>query len=291
MDFELFKKIIDEAQFFVYAIELFLGGESLLHPDAIRMVEYAKSKNLRVILHTNATILTPKKSKDLIESGLDILSFSFDGYDKETYERLRANASFEVTLNNIINFLKLKKEMKAKRPYTVLQSLEMVEPKQCQNKQTTEGFSAYFKSLPLNEWHVARAHNWAGTIAHFGERPKNVIYNACRFIWFAMAITWDGTAVACCDDLLYKYRIGNVKDNELLSLWNNKKMIFLRRTLAGGRYQDTELCARCNKLWVPENSLQTLIPYGDMVARIILGEETAGKLTKILRSQNLTYFG
>jgi radical SAM protein with 4Fe4S-binding SPASM domain len=290
MNFELFKKIIDEAESFVYDVLLFLGGESLLHADIIKMIEYAKSRNLKVILHTNATILTPNKSRDLIESGLDVVSFSFDGYDKETFERSRVNANFEDTLDNIIDFLRTKKEVKGKKPYTILQSLEIVNSKQYPDNQSKERFLAYFKSLPLNEHYIVRAHNWAGTI-QIGERPKNAIYNPCRFIWFAMAIAWDGTVVPCCDDLLHKYRIGNIKDNELLSLWNNKRMVSLRKTLAEGRYQDIELCSRCSKLWIPRNSLQTMIPYGDIASHIILGDEIVGKLRKILAHGRFLYYG
>jgi radical SAM protein with 4Fe4S-binding SPASM domain len=294
MNFELFEKAIDEAESYVYAILLFLGGESLLHPDIIRMIEYAKSKNLRVILHTNATILTPEKSKGLIESGLDVISFSFDGYDKKTYERLRANASFEVALNKIIDFLRVKKEMKAQRPYTILQSLEIIEQKACKpykDNQSKENFLAHFESLPLNEHHIVRAHDWAGTIFQIGERPKNVVYNPCRLVWYAMAIAWDGTVVACCDDLLYQYKIGNVKNNDLLGLWNNRKMVFLRKKLAEGRYRDIEPCARCSKLWIPRNSLQLMIPYGDEISHIIFGDEIVGKIRKILTHGRFIYYG
>jgi radical SAM protein with 4Fe4S-binding SPASM domain len=291
MSFELFEKIIDEAEPFVYNIQLFLGGESLLHKDITRMIEYAKSRNLKVMLHSNATILTPDKSKDLIESGLDVVSFSFDGYDKETYERSRVNANFEDTLKNIVNFLRLKKELKAKKPYTIIQSLETAKSKQCKDNQSKERFLAYFGSLPLDEHHIVRAHDWAGTIFQIGERPKNAVYNACRFIWFAMAIAWDGTVVPCCDDLLYKYKIGNLKDTELLSLWNNKKMIFLRKTLAESRYQEIELCARCKKLWIPKNSLQQMIPYGDITSYIVFGDKIVGKLRKILTHGRFVYYG
>lgn len=78
MDIELFRKIIDEAHRFIFDINLFLGGESLLHKDIIPMIAYARSKDIKVCLHTNATKLNSKMSRDILETGLDVMSISFE---------------------------------------------------------------------------------------------------------------------------------------------------------------------------------------------------------------------
>ena len=108
MKFELFKKIIDEAKTFVYDINLHHRGESLLHPELARMIDYAAKAGLYTRLHTNATILDEEKARAILEAGLDFLSFSFDGFTAETYEKIRRRANFETTINHISNFLKLK---------------------------------------------------------------------------------------------------------------------------------------------------------------------------------------
>ena len=104
MDLHLYKKIIDEAQGSVYDVNLFHRGEPLLHPDIIKMIFYAKSKGIRTRIHTNATLLVPELARDIILSGLDMISFSFDGYTKESYEKNRTGAKYEESLEYIIDF-------------------------------------------------------------------------------------------------------------------------------------------------------------------------------------------
>ena len=102
MDFDLYKKIIDEAKDFVFDVNLFHRGESLLHPRIYDMIKYANEKGIYTRLFTNATLLDDKNAKSIIDSGLDFISFSFDGYTKEDYEKVRINFDFDKTINNII---------------------------------------------------------------------------------------------------------------------------------------------------------------------------------------------
>ncbi|RLF38608.1 MAG: radical SAM protein, partial [Thermoplasmata archaeon] len=111
MDFEVFKKIIDEVKGHTHDISIHHRGESLLHPKLPDMIRYATESGVYVKLHTNATLLSEKKSIELIESGLNLLSFSFDGYGKEEYEKIRIGANFEKTLENIKNFIKIREDL------------------------------------------------------------------------------------------------------------------------------------------------------------------------------------
>jgi MoaA/NifB/PqqE/SkfB family radical SAM enzyme len=125
MDFPLFKKIIDEASTFAIEANLHHRGESLLHPEIIPMTQYARQENLITKLHTNATLLDEEMSSKVIESGLDCLTFSFDGYDKATYENIRVKGNFEEALSNMIQFLEIKKALASKKPFTTLELIDL----------------------------------------------------------------------------------------------------------------------------------------------------------------------
>ena len=76
MDFELYKKIIDDLDEFedkVKVIRLYKDGEPLLNPHFAEMVAYAKKspKVDRVDTTTNAALLTHDLSLKIIEAGLD----------------------------------------------------------------------------------------------------------------------------------------------------------------------------------------------------------------------------
>ena len=61
-----------------------------MHPKLSNFIKYAKEKGiLETIINTNATNLTIENSNKLIESGLDLIIYSFDGGTKETYEKMR----------------------------------------------------------------------------------------------------------------------------------------------------------------------------------------------------------
>ena len=51
---------------------------------------------LETIINTNATNLTETNSKKLIESGLDLMIYSFDGGTKKTYEKMRPGRFNEI---------------------------------------------------------------------------------------------------------------------------------------------------------------------------------------------------
>src|SRR5512135_2633294 len=116
MDFPLFRKIIDEARRYVFDVNLIHRGEGLLHPEFARMVKYSHDAGLHTKFHTNATLLDEARSRALIAAGLDQISFSFDGYDREIYERIRVNAHFEQMFVNVVRFLEIKRELGSKTP-------------------------------------------------------------------------------------------------------------------------------------------------------------------------------
>ena len=87
MVFSLFQKIVNDLPNNVF-VQLFMGGESLMHPEIIPMIKYIKhcKPSARIRIATNGTLLNNDLSKNIVLSGLDYISFSFDGPDKETYE-------------------------------------------------------------------------------------------------------------------------------------------------------------------------------------------------------------
>ena len=95
-----FKGIIDE-QYGVYELKIQGMGEPFLGKDFTRMVEYASSKDIWVRTSTNATILDKKENyKRIIDAGIDEVQISVDGTTKDTYEKIRINASFERLVKN-----------------------------------------------------------------------------------------------------------------------------------------------------------------------------------------------
>jgi len=246
MGLDLFKKIIDEAAGSVFDVHLLHRGESLLHPDFFQMVRYAHDKGVITKFHTNGTLLNEDKARRLLDSGLDQFSFSFDGYDKETYEKIRVNANFEKTLGNIIRFLELKRESGRKKPYTILELINFPDSTIKSDKNLKNEFVRRFRDLPLDKLEIKEYHNWAGEVDK-STNTRN--YSACTFLWHALIIFWDGSVLPCTQDFFGYYTLGNVGRTSLSDIWNNDKMIRLREKTLARDIDDLDTCSQCDRLW------------------------------------------
>lgn len=237
MDFGLYKKIIDEISEFAFDVNLNHRGESLLHKDFCRMVAYAKEKNLITKLHTNATLLTQELSKSLIESGLDMISFSFDAFDKESYEKIRVNAKYEQTIKNIRSFLK---EKKGKKPYT---QIELIKLNGIVHKFDLKKIKNTLNLHP-DKYVIKEMHNWGGNIS---SKFKSKDFVRCTFPWYSLTIFWDGTVVPCPQDWFGDYALGNANENTITEIWDGKKIIGLRNEMNNKELKKP--CKNCDRIW------------------------------------------
>lgn len=90
MDFNLYTKIIDHLDEFdqpVRTVRLYKEGEPLVNPRFADMVRYAKESGncLRVDTTTNGSLLTPDRSLEILDSGLDRLNISVEGVNADQY--------------------------------------------------------------------------------------------------------------------------------------------------------------------------------------------------------------
>lgn len=247
MDFELFKKIIDESKDFVHDANIHHRGESLLHKRLFDMIGYAKKKGMTLKMHTNTTLLNEKNSLKILESGLDVISFSFDGLDKETYERYRIGAKFEKTIENITNFLRLKKRLKLKKPLTVLELIDFRESDNTYNLDKLKEFKKQFLGLPLNKLIVKRPHNFGGII-DIKTVKDNTVYSPCTFLWHSLVIFWNGDVSPCTQDFHGEIILGNVKENTLKEIFAGEKLVSLRKKALKGDIKNLNPCSRCDMI-------------------------------------------
>ncbi len=254
MEFELFKKIINEAKQWVYDMNLHHTGESLLHPQILDMICYAKQAGIYTRLHTNATKLDEEKASGILDAGLDFLSFSFDGYDKKTYESIRRGAHFEQTLENILRFLQMKKARGKTRPFTVFEVIDFsAKPGTPASllKVTDEqiAFQKQFEALPLEKFVLKAPHNWAGTYDADGNPLHPDTYCACTFPWYALVVFWNGNVSPCPQDFFNNLCLGNLNNASLKEIWHGQPATSIREKMKTRQYHDLHPCATCDLLY------------------------------------------
>ena len=100
MDFAVFTRLIDQ---FARLTELHLQGmgEPLMHPRFFDMVRYAAARGIEVSTNSNLTMLSERRARECVDSGLHRIHVSLDGASARTYEYIRVRARFAQVLRNI----------------------------------------------------------------------------------------------------------------------------------------------------------------------------------------------
>ena len=124
MSYHDFKSLIDE-QYGLVEIKLQGIGEPLLGKDDLfKMIKYARSKHIWVRMATNASLLHLNNNyKKLIDSGVNEVQISFDGPNKEIFEKIRPGSKFDKVVDNckLINDYCDKKNVLRTKMWVVVQ--------------------------------------------------------------------------------------------------------------------------------------------------------------------------
>ncbi len=248
MDEKLFEKILNEIntsnQLKVENISLWLGGETLLHPEFAKMLEVLSLKRKEakdfpyVTLLTNATLLYGKRADAILDTdAIDCIMFSIDGGTKESFESLRRGAKWENVLKNIREFL-LKNIDSGKRLKTGLVSI--VDPKVKFSNEFLALKESVDKYLPRD------FHNWDGSTELAVDIKKSIQKGGlCHPIMRQMAIHWDGRVSPCCIDLNTRGPLGDLRNQKLYDIYHsNQRKSMISKMLRGLR-KEIGLCRNC----------------------------------------------
>jgi MoaA/NifB/PqqE/SkfB family radical SAM enzyme len=73
------KAMIGDLAAFGAPVLLFSGGEPLMRPDVLELIQHCAARGLRAVLSTNGTLITPQVARHLGAAGLGYAGISLDG--------------------------------------------------------------------------------------------------------------------------------------------------------------------------------------------------------------------
>ena len=240
MDMAIYRKVVDECAGHE-GVELRLSGfgEPLLDKNLFERIVYAKEKGIeKVQLTTNASLLDDEMSRRILDSGLDEMMLSVDGYDKESYERIRAGLHFERVYENVKRFNKLRG--KRARPKTIA-SIILFNDCIKHRKDIIKLWGDYVDRL-----FIKPPEDWAGEVSGYKEMVVSAgLHFPCPYIWTQFLITWDGVAALCCRDFCHiRLPIGSVVSSTIHDVWNGEKLRKFRE--ADSRARTLAPCRGCS---------------------------------------------
>ncbi len=248
MEFGLFEKIMAELSSARRkpVVHLHGFGEPLLDPLLPERIALAKACGIKhTYIVTNGSLLFPETSRKIIHAGLDRMKISFYGTDEQSYNATMRRLDFKVTLQNIKDFMRIRKELGEKTPKLILQYL----PQEA-NGARSEEFQALYRSLPDKNsgdcMNISSLDNFGGGKSYnvLGKR----IVSVCFYPWSALSVLCNGRAVTCCVDYNGVQGVGDVNSQSLREIWNGPTLAAIRRNFGKLDYRGFPTCLSCD--WV-----------------------------------------
>ena len=238
MDFDLFKKVIDEAdELGIGAVTLASRGEPTMHKKLSDMLYYMHSKSniFEVKLNTNASFLTEDICNEIFKTQVTQVVVSADHYEKTSFEKLRLGANFEAIVENVDMLYRIRKNYP--------NSLTEIRVSGVDSTKTLD-------RKKFHDFWIERAdHVSAGYAIERWDTYNNTehpeISQACDFLWDRMYVWFDGKTNPCDADYKSYLSYGNLKDSSIKDAWNGKVVRELRQKhLSGGR-RNLDPCNKC----------------------------------------------
>jgi radical SAM protein with 4Fe4S-binding SPASM domain len=235
MDFDLFKKIIDEIGQKVPALRLSLRGEPTLHKRFIECIRYAKSKGIKeVSFLTNGSKLSPEYFERIMLAGADWITISVDGLG-ETYESIRKPIKFDDMLEKIKAAKRMKEQYNSHRPVIKIQSVWPA----IRNNPTAyyETFSPYVDLIAFNP------------LIDYLSKDMDIHYEenfSCPQLYQRLVVGSDGLVMMCANDEENAVIVGDVKNETIYDIWNGERLQRIRNSQKEKKgFMKIPVCRKC----------------------------------------------
>ena len=239
MNFDLFKKIVDEAdKLKIGAITIASRGEPTLHKKYKDMLKYiGEKKNIfEIKTNTNATFLDEENCHAILKNNVSQVVISSDHYIKEEYERLRLGANFEKIVENVDRLFKIRKDY---YPNSITEiRISGIDNDRNLNRKLFHDFwikrcDHVSASYPLERWNT------------YENKLHPEINDACQYLWDRMYVWFDGKTNPCDADYKSYLSFGDISNDTIENVWNSQKLKSIRLNHLNNKRQNVEPCNKC----------------------------------------------
>lgn len=263
MSFELFARLVDETAPYIKSYSLFNWGEPLIVKDFKERVLYVNSKkreDCSLDISTNGMLLTSDMIDFLFSQKVKV-AVSFDGANRETFERIRRGAKFEIVCKNVKQLASVYKNVplnEAPSIYTSIQKdnqnqlLEIANlafslgirrmgyglvtsPKEYAVVQTDkliceiEKLSEFLdKNNMLCDIYPTRVGDYLWWGNGFVHKKEFIVDISCNAPFVSASVAYNGDVFLCCNVGEF---VDNVSDKSFKEVWSGAKYVELRNAV------------------------------------------------------------
>lgn len=247
LDIALFDKLLSEvaqSPIRLQQLALYNSGESLLHPQFLDFLDVVTTYKARypnfspnVYMHTNGILWTPDQCDAILSKGvLNQVTWSLDGRDEESLERMRPGAKGKLILDNFEYLLDT-------RDSSLEIGVNNLVDKECIELPLNERMTHLFERA---DWVTSRYPNdlTGETLFGYYERnDENVGF--CWYVFDTVVLSASGQITMCCVDLNEETAYGDFNTRSLRDIYFGKARRI--RMLQMYRKQRAAIrgCAKC----------------------------------------------
>ena len=240
----LFTKIADEAGPYGCYLRISGGGEPMLHPNAVELLTYAKSVGCRIGLITNGSKFSEENSRDLLAANTDMIEFSVDAADEDTYAIVRKGLKWDRLLENVRMMLRLRTELDS--------TSKIVASGVNQNGVDIEAVDRFWrKEIGVDNFIKRKFLTWGDNTTLDPKRSADPAPyldtddTPCPFIFERLNIDTRGNVMVCGYDIAANTSMGNVNTQTIKEIWTGSGFEFYRKKHLENKGGEISLCSRC----------------------------------------------
>lgn len=196
--------------------------------------------NSKLKFYTNLGLANDKIIDKIIDSGIDEINISFNGFTKESYEEIM-KVDFEKTKDNIEKLVV--KRNKNHINLKIRISMALVS----ENEYTVKKF--------LKEWEnkvdsvsVNKIHTYGGSVNNFSVKNRinfDKLTYPCKYLWNTIVIGVEGDLFICCLDYEGNYNFGNINQSKILDIFYSDEFRGIRKIHLKNHIKKIKLCSNC----------------------------------------------
>ncbi len=283
LDWDRFRRLVDEAAPYVTFIGLYNWGEPFCHSRLLDMIRYVKACGIHVRISSNLHSFRPEWAEELVRSGLDGMGIAIHGLSEETYRNYQPRHRLADVLDKLAAILDARQRLGSRTPEVRLDFIvrrdneheaallpafaaergvgylleevslnlrflpfdrDMTPRAVTEEQLRRERLDLLDRWLPRDEGRVNPVYRRVRELAGAMPGPRERLL-ACGFPWRHMIVCWDGEVNLCCGSFRKEDSVGNAFIQGLRGVWNGAGYQAARRALRGERPARHVLCCDC----------------------------------------------
>jgi MoaA/NifB/PqqE/SkfB family radical SAM enzyme len=263
---QLWRKIADECGPYGAWMRCTGGGEPMLHPQMVEMIEYAKAKGAKVWLNTNGSMFGPteklrKKLERIITAGIDLVEFSMDAGDASTYGKVRPPRGgpprdpqhwWEEHVNNVRAAIDFRKQLRA--PSRIVVSI--IRQREIEGRLDA-AMEFWLKEVGVDDVITRKFLTWDdNTTIPVGKALDPHLYaqlpaeraEPCVWPFERLNVDTLGRVALCGQDINFRTAelFPNVRQKSIKEIWQGERFAWYRRMHLEGRGSECWPCRGCS---------------------------------------------